>query len=183
PEIRHNPPGQAVSPGKPVVIEAVMTDNVAITEATLFYRLEGQADYSSINMEPIGKDRYAATIAQGEVTPPGIEYYIQALDRAGNVATRGFSFSPLTLTVLSPPPEKKPEKKEGEALTEKLFPPEAKEPAQATEAPPEPAWYKKWWVWTIAGAVIIGAVAASSGGGGGGGGPTTGSATITGPVP
>jgi hypothetical protein len=58
-----------------------------------------------------------------------------------------------------------------------------------SDATPKP-WYKKWWVWAIAGGVIVAAAAGGGGGGGGGdttpttaGGPTTGSASISGPLP
>jgi hypothetical protein len=55
-------------------------------------------------------------------------------------------------------------------------------------------WYKKWWVWTIVGAVVTGVVIAAGGSGSGGGGgdgndggngetPTTGSIDISGPIP
>ena len=57
------------------------------------------------------------------------------------------------------------------------------EPLFKTEDANTKPWYKKWWVWTIAGAVVVGIVAAAGGGGGGGGGPATEPVTISGPIP
>ena len=57
------------------------------------------------------------------------------------------------------------------------------EPLFKTEAPKTKHWYQKWWVWTIAGAVVVGIAAAAGGGGGGGGGPATEPVTINGPIP
>lgn len=184
PVIQHEPPTQAFRSGESVNIQATITDNSEIKEATLFYRPIGNDEYSSINMEKQPQGDYSVSIPKDDITEPGIEYYIQAADQAGNIALRGFSFSPLTLTVTPATPDKKPSE---EAFTENVFPAEEKQTALKTDASPEKPWYKKWWVWAIAGAVVIGAAAAGGGGGGGGGGgagsPSTGSATVTGPIP
>ena len=110
---------------------------------------------------------------------PGVEYYIQAEDKAGNIAQRGFAFSPLMVEVSPFLPSMG---EEPEVIVEA---PAQEDIVMTTgEAPVKKAWYKKWWVWTI---VAAAAGAAAAGGGGGGGdsapAPTTGSVSITGPTP
>ena len=184
PTIQHEPPAQASPAEEKLLIEATITDNVAVEETTLFYRPLGYPEYSSINMELIANHLYSAAIPREEVQEPGIEYYIQASDEAGNMVMRGFSFSPLIVTVTPALPgveEKKDQAIAGIEEPQESF-------RLATEEPAVKPWYKKWWVWTLVAVVIGGAAAASGGGGGGGEGAgaptlTTGSATISGPIP
>jgi hypothetical protein len=184
PIISHEPPSQSLRSGEPLTVQATITDNTEIKEATLFYRTMGKEEYSSINMERKPQGSYSASIPTEEVAEPGVEYYIQASDQAGNIALRGFSFSPLTVTVTSPVPEKKTD----EALTQNVFPTEEKNVAMKSDEASLKPWYKKWWVWTLVGAVVIAGAAAAGGGGGGGSdsagaGGQTGTAVITGPTP
>jgi hypothetical protein len=184
PTIQHDPPGQSFHAGKDLIIQATITDNAAVKEATLFYRPEGNTEYLRVNMNPIGNNIYTAAIPQKDVVEPGIEYYIQSSDKACNIAMRGFAFSPLVIAVAPVLPPSGGEKKEPVVAIPPSTP--ADELGLKTEEPATPAWYKKWWVWTIVGAVVIvGAVAAGGGGGGGGGGgeTSTSSVTISGPTP
>ena len=175
PLIQHDPPEMAASTGQPLEIMAVITDETAVKEVNLFYRAQGNTEYFSVNMALQGDDIYQAVIPQDDVVEPGLEYYIQASDTAGNVVLRGFSFEPLIITVTPFIPEL-----EDEFIAEA---PIEEEPLFKTEGPKTKPWYKKWWVWTIAGGVVIVAAAAGSGGGGGAGGEPTGIATVTGPIP
>ncbi len=182
PVIQHEPPGQSAPVGKALRIEATIRDKSGIKDATVFYRKAGEEDYQQIKMVPQGNDLYFATIPADGVKEPGVEYYIQASDKAGNIVMRGFSFSPLSLSVTRRVPA--PQLSKPLVLT----PTPEERMTMKTEAPAveeEKPWYKKWWVWTIAGAVVIGAAAAGGGGGGGstGAGAGTGSATISGPTP
>ena len=174
PLVRHDPPEQAASAGQPLEILAVITDETGVKEVNLFYRAQGNVEYFGVNMALQGDDIYQAVIPQDDVVEPGLEYYIQAADKAGNVVLRGFSFEPLIITVTPFIPELEDEMIAKAPKDEPLF---------KTEFSGEKPWYKKWWVWTIAGGVVIVAAAAGGGGGGGGGSPTTGSATISGPIP
>lgn len=206
PVIRHEPPTRAFRSGESVTIQATVTSKRPITEVTLFWRVIGEEKYSSINMERLQQkqDIYSAVIPGIDIMDPGIEYYIQVSDESGNVALRGLSFSPLTIMVTAAPPEEKTEEAVGEKVlptekkeaaqaegkkaegnfTEKIFPEQERQPAIKTETVPEKPWYKKWWVWTIMGAVVIG-VAAAAGGGGGGkdSGPETAPVSVSGSAP
>lgn len=182
PQVEHEPPDLAVFAGKPIEIRAAITTHAPLKDLTLYYRPSGQEEYSSVNMTQVKETLYAATISADEVVPPAVEYYIQLSDQAGSIALRGFWFSPLTITVLSTPPAQEG----GKISTEEIFPPEDRSPALRTENAQSRSWYKKWWVWTIAGAVIIGAAVMSGGGSGGrgeGGEEAKGSATVSGATP
>ncbi len=155
PVIQHNPPTQPVQAGKAVIIKATITDEGGVQGAVVFYRFIGTREYFMIDMSPSRNHVYSATIEKQYVQEPGLEYYIQASDEAGNTKVlQGVLSSPITIKVVGQLPSDRP-------------------------------WYKKWWVWSIASAVVIGAVVAAAGGGGGGdksGGPS-GTAVIDQPIP
>lgn len=177
PAIQHEPPALILL-GESALLEATVSDNRAVKEVLLFYRTVGDDDYLSLTMEPIGESRYRASLPSEEVREPGLEYYIQAIDSAGNIARQGFPFSPLEVIVSAASPEG-----QQEDFTERIFPEQERGVGLKTEETTAKPWYKKWWVWTIAGAVAIGAAAAAGGGGGGGNKSENGSATISGPMP
>ena len=181
PEISHQVMTGSAPGGEALKIQAKITDDVAVSKAKLFYRPLGDPTYKEIPMKAGRKGRYTATIPKKKVIEPGVEYYIQAEDTAGNIAQRGFAFSPLMVTVAPFLPSMG---EEPEVIVEA---PAQEDIVMTTgEASAKKAWYKKWWVWTIVGAAAIGAAAAGGGGGGGGDSapaPTTGSVSIVGPTP
>ncbi|VAX32083.1 hypothetical protein MNBD_NITROSPIRAE01-1887, partial [hydrothermal vent metagenome] len=159
----------------------------------------GQEIYSSINMETIWRGEYTTHIPKEDIATPGIEYYIQARDHAGNTSQRAFPFSPLRIEVVAAPKDEaaKPEEhivlapvpppapKQETFLSEEILPQEREPFALRTEKPVEvqtmsekKPWYKKWWVWAIV-VSVAGGVAAGSGGGGGGDAPAAGAETGT----
>jgi hypothetical protein len=195
PSIKHDPPSQSALTTAPLTIEAAVTDNVGVQDVTLYYRQIGSSDFTTVTMALRGGDTYAVTIPPDRVAEPGVEYYIQAADVAGNMALRGFAFDPLVVTVALtvPPPVVTVTPEPLPALDE---PPPSPADALAMRTEPDTgrAWYKKWWVWTLVGsAVLIGAAASGGDGGGDSAGNTstgsnpppsgTGSITITGPIP
>jgi hypothetical protein len=151
---------------EPVLVQANVSDDVAVAHVRLFFRAEGADAYRSIEMKPGKGDNYTGTIPAHRRSDRAIEYFIQAEDRAGNIALRGGAFEPLRIA--------DPSAVEPEGGASQL--------AMQTPATPAKPWYKKWWVWTIAGAVVVGAVAGGSGGGGSDE-PEPGTATITAPIP
>ncbi len=167
PTVVHTPPDVPMALNEPFVVHAVVTDNVAVARVRLYFRAEGAEGYRTIEMAPARGGSYRATIPAHHPSDRAIEYFIQAEDTAGNIGLRGGAFEPLRIADPSAAPP-------GEFGTRLAM--------QTPAEPEQKPWYKKWWVWTIAGAVIIGAVA---GGGGGGGGeePAPGTATITAPIP
>lgn len=188
PRVQHEPFDQAVVAGAPLLIEAMIAAEASV-DAVLLYRRIGGSSYTHISMRNQGEGRFTAKIPEKEVVPPGIEYFIQATDAFGNMTTYGqplppgaFKLVPLTALVqpLAPPVDP--------AFSDRIFSSEPQRTAEKTSA--GNPWYKKWWVWAIVGSVAAaGAAIASKGGHGGesgntgGGAPSTGSLTISGPVP
>ncbi len=172
PVIKHTPIGKDIPPGQAVDVTAIITDNVGVKEVILFYREIDATDFKRMRMKrDLDSDTYAAKLPA--IASPGVEYYIQATDLAGNVLLYGHSFSPLTITVA--PVAAGDGDAEAVAATEFI---------PASEGEEEKSGISKW-VWVGLGVV---AVAALAGGGSGGGGtiassPNTGTVTINGPVP
>ncbi len=78
---------------------AQVVDNIEVSSVKLFYRLDKEDEYSTINMERIADSAfYSASLSSDEYGGEStvIEYYIQAEDAAGNVVLNGFAFAPLT---------------------------------------------------------------------------------------
>jgi hypothetical protein len=165
PVVSHIPLDVPMALNEPFLVRATVNDDGAVAFVRLFFRVEGTDSYRSVEMTP-GKDgNFTATIPAHRASDRAIEYFIQAEDVAGNIGLRGGAFEPLRI---ADPSAVGP----GEA---------ASRFAMQTPATTEKPWYKKWWVWTIAGAVVI--AAAAGGGGGGGGDEPPGTATITAPLP
>lgn len=168
PEIQSPPITKKIPPGERTIIHATVTDNVGVKNVTIFYRNIGAIDFQRKEMmREIGTEDYSVTLS--EMMEPGIEYYIQATDQAGNTILHGHTFSPLTLTVSS------------DAL------PQEGQDAMAVAPQDEKTEEKKGiskWVWIGLGVLAVGAIAASGGDSGGGTTvATTGTINITGPTP
>jgi hypothetical protein len=161
PEVSHEVIPDTLEPGSSVQIKATVTDNVGVKSVILFYRTKGEEEYKRTNMNRIGEtDDFAVTLGKEEMVVPGIEYYIQAMDLAGNSLLHGYSFSPLVVNVATPIGKAGPAVAEtGEIIREE---PKA-EPKKKTNT----------WLWIGLGALALGAVAAAAGGGGGDSGGTT----------
>ena len=96
PDIYHSPVYHAFT-GSNLVISATVTDNVAIKEAKVYYRVKGQDAWNSKKMTNIN-DKYSAVIDSQYITVDGLEYYIEATD--GNKFTyKGTADEPYEVTV------------------------------------------------------------------------------------
>ena len=86
PTIAHISPGDTVlSPGASLTVTAVITDNIEISSVTLYYRGEGDVDYTGVAMmETRTPNQYSYTFPSvtGNTT-----YYIVAVDTSSNTAT------------------------------------------------------------------------------------------------
>ena len=163
PEIISPPITNKIPPGD-TTIHATVSDNVGVKSVTVFYRNIGATDFQRTEMmREIGTEDYSVTLPA--IMAPGIEYYIQATDQAGNTILHGHTFSPLTL-----------------AVSPDVLPQEGQD-AMAV-APQDEKTEKKGvskWVWIGLGVLAVGAIAAS--GGGDTTVATTGTINITGPTP
>ncbi|KPJ93770.1 MAG: hypothetical protein AMJ53_06565, partial [Gammaproteobacteria bacterium SG8_11] len=103
PEVSHEVISDSLEAGSSIQIKATVTDNVGVKAVTLFYRTTGTEEYRRVSMNRLGDtDEYAVTLGKTELIEPGIEYYIQAMDLAGNSLLHGYSFSPLKVSVIAP---------------------------------------------------------------------------------
>lgn len=170
-----------IAAGEDHQILVTATDNTAIKNVMLFYRVAGENIYQSKVMRNIpNTDDYSITLNASELHSDGLEYYIQATDLAGNTLLLGYAFSPIAVLVEQP------------VLTEQV----ASSPAMDLTTPVKKS-EKKYesessykWLWIGLGVLAVSALASSSGGGGGGdsGGTSSGpgdesTVLISAPVP
>jgi len=185
PSITFEPPSELVSAGGSQKISAKVTDNVGVQSVTIFYRTVGTELYQRALMSRGGvADHYSTMIF--DVKAPGIEYYIQAVDLAGNALLKGYSFSPLVINV------KGSEAPKSEPVSADLEP---RESIAATPSNQEirdkikksSNFDNKTWLWIGLGALAVGGLVAAGSDSGGGGGSTsaspTGSIVISAPAP
>ncbi|MCK4394057.1 VWA domain-containing protein [Candidatus Bipolaricaulota bacterium] len=71
---------QAQYAAQTLTIGAIITDDVAVTQAKLFYRTSGSGDiYKEVSMTS-SSDLYTADIPGSDVATPGVDFYITASD-------------------------------------------------------------------------------------------------------
>jgi len=75
---------------------ATVVDDAELDSVSLFYRFKDDPTYSTVLMKRVS---YSSTYIVHIPTDPDeardIEYYIQAIDKAGNRTVRGYAFNPL----------------------------------------------------------------------------------------
>jgi len=99
PVIEHTPIEKDIYSGQQVDIKATVTDNVGVKNVILFYRDANVAEFKRLKMNR-DLDSFIYTAQLTTTDSPGLEYYIQATDLAGNTLLFGYSFSPLTIAVV-----------------------------------------------------------------------------------
>jgi len=152
PTIEHAPLRQVTS-ARRIDILARIGDPSGVAFPRLYYRRVGETHYEVVRMRR-HDGQFRATIPGFAVAKPGIEYYLEAFDEAGNgPASHGTPDHPHHVTV-------------GQPLTRSEQPPVKTQPGSAPTAAP---WYKHWWIWAIGGAVVAGATTAIAIGASGGG--------------
>ncbi len=150
PEIQHELVEMGVA-GEDQLVEAIVTDNVEVASVTLFYRFGDSGDYESRAMELEGGDNYTATLATSSGENTVLNYYIEAVDKAGSATNRGFTFNPLKRDIKSPL---------------------ASDSGSSSEPPAAKKSNTLWYV--LGGVLVAGLIAGAAGGGGGGGGGSEG---------
>lgn len=164
------------------IFTATVTDDVGVATVILYYRESGAMTYNRLAMTRVlNTDEFTAFIEPSALPEKGLEYYIQAKDLAGNSLLRGYSFSPLKLTVDATAPE--PETPQPTPISE----PTLVQTSQTNSDDEEDSIWSNKWLWIGLGVLAVGAAAAGGGGGGGGGGtdptPTPETGTISGSIP
>ncbi len=159
PVIEHEPNNETQPMGQPLDFSIKVVDDSGVKNVTLFYRVIGADTFKRLNM--VKKDKqggYSTIIPADDMRSPGIEYYIQAADLAGNTVLRGFDFSPLKILVGSPGLEKAIASTPSEDLSAEVQKKEQKTGVM------------KWVLIGMGVAAAAGLGIALGGGGGGGGG-------------
>ncbi|MCF6235722.1 MAG: hypothetical protein L3J70_05015 [Gammaproteobacteria bacterium] len=166
PKIVFTPITKPINADEALELSATVTDNVAVQSVTLFYRTIGTSDYERTALQREEQtDQYHTTI--DAVQSPGIEYYLQATDLAGNTLLRGYSFSPLIVNVNTAVDSPTTES------TASILEAETKPEIEIEKSS------SKKWLWIGLGVLAVGAIASSGGGSDGDDpAPTTGT-TIT----
>lgn len=187
-KVHHEPRQLPAVAGKPLMIEATVKEEVVVQRVTIYYRTKGSEKYENQAMKRDGKS-YKAEIPGDAVGLPAIEYYILVVDLAGEFESSRSAQSPFVLPVIDNPEgklkaESTPSGESGPTIVDSSLTPNG-----GLSTPPiSPAWYSKWWVWTIVGAVATGtAIAFSSKKGDDSNDRETpagpGPVTVTGPIP
>lgn len=166
PEIKHTPNTSLVPAGEFINIHATVTDNVGVKDVTIFYRDKiSTGEYKRTKMtREQGTDFYSAALPG--VMAPGVEYYLQATDLAGNTILHGHTFSPLSITMTPGAPAQ-----EGAGERTMALQDDVAEPANKG--------INKW-VWIGLGVLAVAGLAGSDSGDPD---PTTGTIVITGSTP
>jgi tetratricopeptide (TPR) repeat protein len=100
--IRHRSPPRA-DRGQPVRLSAQIDDpGQRVDRMVLAYRQGSQAVFRRLDTRVV-EGSYVATIPGGDIAPPLVEYYFEALDAEGlPIAARGDVAAPLRITVPAP---------------------------------------------------------------------------------
>jgi len=164
PEIKQGEYIDTVKQGTNFDITVAVTDNVGVKLVTLYYRTIGTEEYMRQAMDKIANtDDYHTTINSEFIKTPGFEYYVQAMDNAGNTVLYGYSFSPLAVKTVS----------RDKVVTTTPTIPDAESSEKSSNK----------WLWIGLGALAVVGLAAGGGGDGDTSPPTTGTVSITGPTP
>jgi hypothetical protein len=108
------------------------TDPSGVSAVRVQYRVRGGKTWGVLPLTPSSPTQFAGALPPIAALPPGIEYYVEAWDRAGNGPSHlGSADKPRFVEVHAGPP---------------------KETSHI---------YEKWWFWTAVGAAVAGGTAAA----------------------
>lgn len=106
PVVQHTPPAGPIElPVPGITIQATCTDNVGVATVQIFWRTEGQPEFNSAAMLNPSGALYSFNLLESELSPPALEYYIEASDTLGNIGRFASPVTPHRLAVNSAPNE------------------------------------------------------------------------------
>jgi hypothetical protein len=140
---------------------ARVSDDFEVESVTLYYRQNDEGGFTQIPMRALfdSLDEYMIAVETVESAYPGLQYYIEARDAAGNMTSRGFEYAPIVL-----PLEPAAVIADNRPVTTPV--------AAPPPAPESSGLSTRTLIIGLGALVLLGAVAGSAGGGGGGGGAT-----------
>jgi hypothetical protein len=126
--LEHSAPAKATAGQAVELVAVVVQGTQEVAEVQLHWRRSGLLSYEAARMQRRGKDLSASFVLPTDPSGYRLEYYLEARDGSGQVLTRlGAPDRPLGL--------------------------EVKGAAGPTRGRPV---YKRWWFWTVIGAVVVG---------------------------
>jgi len=143
---------------------ATVVDDGELDSVNLFYRFQDDPTYNTVLMQRVSfSSTFIVHIPTDNASGRNIEYYIQAIDTAGNRTVRGYAFNPLLREINTPEGGVKPS------------------PAQQSPSMFEAIGERKNVIFIVLGALAVGALATtlSTNGSDKGGGCPNGVCTIT----
>ena len=169
---------QADTPGVAGELQTFLArvyDDVEVVDVTLYYRQSAVANFEQIPMRPLldSLGEYMIAIETSDSEYPGLQYYIEAVDSAGNVTSRGFSYAPIVLPLEKP-----------RAAPETAAPVVTQAPEPTPQTGGGSGFSGSGLLVGLGALLLLGALAGGGGGGGDGGGepgpePTPGGVTLT----
>jgi tetratricopeptide (TPR) repeat protein len=122
-----------VAEGAPLDFVVEASDPSGISAARIDYRVKGGKSWAFFPLTPSTPTQFAGSLPAVAALPPGIEYYAEAWDRAGNGPGRlGDPNAPRFVEVRAAAPKK-----------------------------PSSPFYERWWFWTGIGAAAVGGTIAA----------------------
>jgi len=107
PTIALNNPSPSFSAKTGLQISVTVTDPHGVKGVQLFYQLEGEDDWKTIDMTNVGGDTWSATVPPSDLEDGKLLlYYIVAVDNNGNTQEYGSVAKPMGMTLETPPEEK-----------------------------------------------------------------------------
>jgi hypothetical protein len=180
----------------PVVLKLSVTDGTGVSNVTLNYRfgrvvpyfqLSEHRGFSRLNFELTSAGDYVATIPEAQVAGNVFEYYIEAVDDAGNVAHIGSSANPTIFTIapleassklITRLPAATPADETAGTPGQPLASVETQHAATSDDSDKITAWYENRWVWAAVGGIVLGTILSDSSSGSS---SPTGSVTVSAP--
>ncbi len=88
--------------GDSQVFSATVTDNELIVSVMLHYRFGDSMPYEAIEMSSLSNTSiFTASLETSDEQSDVIQYYVEAVDGAGNRAIQGFAFDPFTRNLVA----------------------------------------------------------------------------------
>lgn len=83
---------------------ARVSDDFGVSEVILHYRQSDSGEFQSLNMRPLVDSigEYMIAVETSVNSYAGLQYYIEAIDMAGNTTNRGFDYAPIVLPLNTP---------------------------------------------------------------------------------
>lgn len=99
------------------VLGVKATDNVGVTETTVYYRTRAQKEFTAVNSAPKSDYRWLSHFVGYK--PTTVYFYVESSDAAGNITSRGSAKKPLTVKVAPVSNSTKPAPKASNTVTKK----------------------------------------------------------------